>query len=133
MTISPTVEARSAIIAALKLAPTVTSLVPASRLYTVPPANPVKPFGRYGIDGSEPFRAAGWRGGDVDGSFDVVVSKATAISDPRAYAAQAIAAIAEILDAMPDCNVDRTVMVESSEADTWRAVVYFTISIVEQL
>ncbi|QJR01722.1 DUF3168 domain-containing protein [Sphingobium yanoikuyae] len=134
MTISPTVEARSAIISALKSSPSVTTLIPASRLYpTVTPASPEKPFGKYGVEDTEPLRASGWRGGDVDASYDVVVAKSAAIPDPKTYAEKAVAAIADAIDALPDCNVDRTVMVQSSEADSWRGVVYFTVSIVEQL
>lgn len=134
MTISPTIEARSIVIKALKAAPSVTAKIPADRLYpTVTPASPAKPFGRYGVESVDPFRASCWRGGSVDGSYHVFVNKAADIPDPKAYAEQAIAAIADVLDGLPDCHVERTQMMEGTDADSWHGVVMFTMTLVEQL
>lgn len=109
-------------------------MIPAARLYAAtPPASPIKPFGRYGVESVDPFRASCWRGGTVDGSYHVFVNKAPGIGDPKAYAEQAIAAIADVLDALPDCYVERTQMMESDEADSWHGVVTFTMALVEQL
>lgn len=134
MTISPTIEARSTILPALKADPAVTSLIPASKLYpSKTPNNPVKPFGRYGVEAVEPIRAACWRGGAVSGSYHVWAGVTDDIPDPKTYVERAAVAIADCLDALPDCYFDRTIIMEDSdESDVWHAVVQFTFTAIEQ-
>lgn len=135
MTISPTIEARAIILPALKADPAVTALIPAAKLYpTKTPNNPVKPFGRYGAESVEPVRASCWRGGDVSSAYHVWVGVTAAIPDAKQYCERASAAIADVLDTLPDCNVDRTVIFEDvAESDIWHGVVMFTFSAVEQV
>lgn len=134
MTISPTVEARGIILPALKASAAVTALIPATKLYpTKTPSNPVKPFGRYGAESVEPVRAACWRGGDVQGAYHVWVGVTSTILDAKVYCERCVAAIADVIDDLPDCNVDRTQIFEDTEeSDIWHGVVLYTASIVEQ-
>lgn len=69
----------------------------------------------------------------MSSSYHVFVNKASDIPDPKAYAESAIAAIADALDAMPDCYVDRTQMIQGDEADSWHGFVQFTYTAIEQL
>lgn len=135
MTISPTIEARSTILPSLKADPAVTALIPATRLYpTKTPNGPVKPFGRYGTESVDPVRASCWRGGDVAAAYHVWVGGTSTIPDAKAYCERCVAAIADVLDALPDCNVDRSQIFEDvAESDIWHGVVMFTYSAVEQL
>lgn len=126
MTISPTNHVRETILEALMAASSVTSLVP--RLYpTKTPNNPVKPFGRYGSSNADAVRPSGWRGGNVDGSYHVFVAVNPAIPDPGDHCGKAVDAIAEIIDSLPDCIVDRTMTVpDGSDPDTHHGIVFFT-------
>lgn len=56
------------------------------------------------------------------------------ILDAKVYCERCVAAIADVLDALPDCNVDRTQIFEdTAESDIWHGVVMFTFSAVEQI
>lgn len=134
MTISPTLAARSSILEAIQTDAAVTALIPAARLYpSKTPNNPVKPFGRYGAEAVEPVRASCWKGGAVAGAYHVWAAVTPAIPDPKTFTELAVAAIADALDAMPDCYVDRTLLLEDTdEADLWHGVVQFTFTVIEQ-
>ncbi len=133
-TISPTIEARGIILPALKADAATITLIPAARLYpSKTPNNPVKPFGRYGAENVEPERYAGWRGGAVSTAYHVFVGTTAAIPDAKAHCEKAVAAIADVLDALPDCYVDRTQILEDgAEADVWHGVVMFTFTAIDQ-
>ncbi|WP_159975880.1 MULTISPECIES: DUF3168 domain-containing protein [unclassified Novosphingobium] len=135
MTISPTLIARQTILDAIQADVTVIALIPAAQLYpSKTPNNPVKPFGRYGAESTEPVRASCWRGGAVSGAYHAWVGRTATIPDPKTYCELAMAAIADVLDALPDCYVDRTQMLESTdEPDLWHGLVQFTFTAVEQL
>lgn len=127
MSISPTVYARQTILAALKGATAVTARIPAARLYPAKtPTTPVKPFGRYGTATSEPDRYSCWRGGDISGAYHVFAGVDTAIPDPEAWVGDTVDAIAEAIDAIPDCYVVRTqVLRDPEEADVFHGLIFW--------
>jgi len=126
MTISPTKQSREAILAALTADPDVVALVP--RLYpSKTPNKPTKPFGRYGSSDDRPLRPSGWRGGAVSAAYHVFVGVNSAILDPDSYCSDAVAAVAEALDRLPGCIVDRTQIIpDGEEPDTVHGLVFFT-------
>ena len=130
MTISPTLMARTAILDAIQGDASVTALVPAARLYpSKTPNNPIKPFGRYGSEIVEPVRASCWRGGTVAAAYHVFVGTTDAIPDPKSYAEHAVAALADCIDALDDCHVERTqIMEDGQEADVWHGIVQFAFT-----
>ncbi|TCM21477.1 uncharacterized protein DUF3168 [Novosphingobium sp. PhB165] len=131
MTISPTLYARQIILPAIQTDAEVTALIPAASLYpSKTPNNPPKPFGRYGGgDTSTPLRPSGWKGGDVDGSYHIWVGVTSAIPDPKTYCEEATAAIADVIDALSDCFVERTqILSDPDEVDVWHGVVIFTFN-----
>lgn len=126
MTISPTKHTRETILTSLQADPAIVALVP--RLYpTKTPNKPERPFGRYGASDGLPERASGWRGGSVSSIYHVFVGKAGNIPDPETYCADAVDAIAEVVDGLAGCFVDRTqVIPDTAEADAHHGLVYFT-------
>jgi len=135
LTISPTIDARTSILSAIQADAAVTALIPASRLYPAKtPNNPTKPFGRYGADSVLPVRASCWEGGDVSGSYHIWVGVTASIPDPNTYAQNAMAAIADAIEGIDRCYVDRTLIIEDAEeSDVWHGIVQFTFHAVEQV
>lgn len=129
MGISPTVHARTTILAALKADATVTARIPAARLYPAKTPNaPLKPFGRYGTATSEPDRYSCWRGGDVSGAYHVFagVNAAAGIYDPEQWVGDTVDVVAEAIDSIEDCYVVRTqVLPDPEEADVWHGVIFW--------
>lgn len=133
MTISPTNHVQDTILDALKTSNAVTALVP--RLYpSKTPNNPTKPFGRYGSVDAFPSRPSGWRGGDVSGAYHVFVGVSDTISDPTTFCGAATDAIAEAIDSIPDCRVDRTQIIpDSAEPDVLHGTVFFTFTALAEI
>lgn len=129
MALSPTTYARQTILTALRADPAVTARIPADRLYPAKTPNPAtKPFGRYGTATSEPDRYSCWRGGDVSGAYHVFVGVAPAIPDPEAWCGDTVDALAEAIDGISDCHVERTqVLQDPEEADVWHGIVFFEL------
>ncbi|WP_167706612.1 tail completion protein gp17 [Sphingobium fuliginis] len=135
MTISPTFYVRQTILTALQADAGVLAFIPADSLYpSKTPNNPAKPFGRYGAETNEPMRPSGWRGGEVSTAYHVWVGVTDAIPDPKTYCEQSVDAIAEAIDALPDCTVERTQLLEdASEPDLWHGVVQFTFTALAEI
>lgn len=129
MTISPTTHARQTVLAALKAESAVTARIPAARIYpSKTPNTPVKPFARYGASDDTPERYSGWRGGDVSSALHVFVAQSEAIPDPEAWCGDTVGAIADAIDALPDCIVERTqVIPDAEEPDVMHGIVFFTM------
>jgi hypothetical protein len=129
MALSPTRHARSTILAALKSNAAVTDRIPAARLYPAKTPNPVvKPFGRYGTATAEPDRYSCWSGGDVSGAYHAFAGVVAGIPDLEAWMGDTVDAMAEAIDAIPDCHVTRTqVLPDPEEADLWHGIVFWTM------
>jgi hypothetical protein len=129
MALSPTTYARQTILAALKADSAVTAMVPKASIYPAKtPNNPGKPFIRYGSASVQPQRASCWAGGDVSGAVHLFVGQSGAIHDPEAFAGDALDAIAEALDAIEDCHVERTQLLpDAEEPDIMHGIAFFTV------
>lgn len=129
MALSPTTYTRNTILTALKAAATVTARIPSARLYTEKTSStPTKPFGRYGSATAEPDRYSCWSGGDVSGAYHIFVKadSALGIYDPGNWTGDTVDAITEVIDALPDCYVERTqVLPDPAEADVYHGIVFF--------
>lgn len=130
--ISPTKHARTTILTALKADTTTTDLVP--RIFPEKtPNSPQKPFGRYGSSFAEPARASCWSGGSVRGTVHVFVGQTSTIHDPAAYTGDALDAMAEVIDGIDDCYVERTqVFADADEPDDYHGIVFFRMDAMGQ-
>lgn len=133
MTISPTKFVRETILKALQNSAQVTSLVP--RLYpTKTPNKPIKPFGRYGSSDDTPSRPSGWIGGEVSAAYHVFVAKGGDILDPESHCADAVSAVADTIDSLPNCIVDRTqTLPDGDEPDAHHGLIFFTYSAIGEI
>lgn len=132
--ISPTTHARRTILAALKADATVTGFIPAARIYPPKtPNGPTKPFSRYGASFAEPARASCWSGGGVRGTVHVFVGQSGTILDPEAFTGDAVDAMAEAIDGIEDCFVERTqVFADADEPDDYHGIVFFRMDAMGQ-
>ena len=135
MTISPTFHVRETMLAAIQADAAVVALIPAGSLYpSKTPNNPTKPFGRYGAETNIPVRPSGWRGGEVSGAYHVWVGVTDAIPDPKTYCEQCVEAVAEVIDALPDCYVERTQLLpDDAEPDLWHGVIQFAFTALAEI
>lgn len=125
--LSPTVHARQTILAALKASSAVTARIPAARIFPAKtPNSPEKPFGRYGTASAEPDRYSCWKGGDVSGAYHVFAGVTATIFDPEAWIGDTLDAMAEAIDAVPDCHVVRTqVLPDPEEPDVVHGLIFW--------
>lgn len=124
-----TLDARRAIITAMRATPALTALVPAARIFPPQvPANPKRPFIRYGVASWRPEQAS-----CLDGALITVTIDAFANGPGEDVAAQIGAAIAKALDGMElvteagdPMSVTITggrVLQDPEDAGVWHAVV----------
>ena len=133
MTISPTKHIRETILTALKADAATVALVP--RLYpTKTPNAAQRPFGRYGTSDGLPERAAGWSGASVSSIYHVFVGRTDSVPDPESYCSDAVDAVADVIDSLAGCFVDRTqVIPDTAEPDAHHGLVYFTYTALTEL
>lgn len=133
MTISPTSDARSAVVRALKASADVTALVPADRIYPNKTANrPARPYIRLGPMASTPTRSSGRQGGTIDAIVHVFVGSTSSIKDPERVCGNIVDAVAVTLEALASTFVVRTSNIpDAGEADLWHGTVLYELTLEE--
>lgn len=125
----PLPYARQSVLGALGADAAVVALIPADRHYpTKTPSRPVKPWLRSGVAEGETIQFGCWKGEAVHGSIHVFVGQTDTILDPETWCGEAVGAIKEAIELLPDCFVDRTTVIpDTAEPDVMHGIVFWRL------
>lgn len=130
MNLVPFLSARGTIISAMKADISLTTIVPASRIYPQKvPASPAWPFIRLDSLNAVPARYDCAEGSEITGTVHCFTKLSSSVPDPEAQAASVLDLIAASIDGIEDCHVENAqVIMDAAEADAFHGLLQFRLS-----